>query len=108
MFYNENVIKKSLNKIGRITMNSVHIGLNEEEKALLAKLSIGSTYQHAKGKKYIVRGIARHSEDLSLYVLYEALYDCGNYGQFWIRPLDMFLEDVEMNGQKVPRFKQIS
>jgi hypothetical protein len=34
-------------------------------------------------------------------VFYQALY--GDYG-FWVRPLSMFLESVEVDGEQVPRF----
>lgn len=59
-------------------------------------------YQHFKGNQYEVIGIANHSETLEELVIYRALY--GNHG-FWVRPLKMFLEEVEVNGKKVPRFK---
>jgi hypothetical protein len=58
-------------------------------------------YRHYKGKEYEVIGIAKHSETLEELVVYRALYGDG---QIWVRPLKMFLEEVEVNGQKVPRF----
>lgn len=58
-------------------------------------------YQHYKGNLYQVIGIARHSESLEEYVMYQALY--GDYG-VWVRPLAMFQEDIEYNNQRVPRF----
>lgn len=79
----------------------------EQEQKLLSQLSVGSIYQHYSGKRYRVLGVGRHSEDLSLYVMYEALYDCGDFGQTWIRPLPMFVEQVEINGIKMPRFKKV-
>ena len=97
----------TLSLIGCCAMNAVRFGLNDHEKALTEQLSIGGTYQHYKGDKYRVLGVARHSEDLTLYVHYEALYDAGEYGQFWIRPLEMFLEKIEFDGHKIPRFKLI-
>jgi hypothetical protein len=83
-------------------------GINDQEKTLLQELSIGGTYKHYKGKKYRVLGVARHSEDLQLYVHYEALYDAGEYGQFWMRPLAMFLEEIEIDGHMMPRFKKMN
>jgi cyclomaltodextrinase len=59
-------------------------------------------YKHFKGKMYLVEDIARHSETLDYCVVYRALY--GEYG-LWIRPLDMFLEEVEVDGKKVRRFE---
>ena len=61
-------------------------------------------YQHYRTRNfYKVLGIAKHSETLEELVVYEALYD-NPEGQLWVRPKEMFLEDVEVNGQKVPRF----
>ena len=51
-------------------------------------------------------GVGRHSETLEEFVVYIALYD-GEFGKnsIWIRPLSMFLEDVEVDGKKMPRFE---
>ena len=62
-------------------------------------------YRHYKGKEYEVIGIARHSETLEELVIYRALY--GDFG-LWARPLKMFLEEVEVDGKKMPRFQYIS
>jgi len=48
----------------------------------------------------------RHSETLEEFVFYEALYK-NPVSKFWVRPLKMFLEKVEINGERVPRFKYI-
>lgn len=65
------------------------------------------TYQHSKtGNLYKVIGIAKHSESLEEFVVYEALYN-NPKGKLWVRPLKMFLETVTINGEKVPRFKFI-
>jgi len=61
-------------------------------------------YEHYKGNKYEVLGMAKHSETLEEMVLYRALY--GDHG-LWVRPAKMFLENVEINGNKIPRFKYI-
>lgn len=65
-------------------------------------------YEHYKGngKKYRVLGVAKHSETLEDTVVYEALYD-NEVSKLWIRPLGMFLEEVEINGKRVPRFRYI-
>jgi len=55
-------------------------------------------YRHYKGNEYEVIGAARHSETLEDLVVYKALY--GNY-DLWVRPLNMFLEEVEVNGKKL-------
>lgn len=61
-------------------------------------------YKHSKkGTLYRVHYVAKHSETLEDVVVYETLYD-GNVSKFWVRPLDMWEENVEVNGEKVPRF----
>lgn len=66
-------------------------------------IAIG-TYRHFKGRIYKVVMIAKHSETLEDYVVYQALY--GEKGM-WVRPLSMFEETVEMNGTVVKRFEYI-
>ena len=61
-------------------------------------------YKHYKGNEYEVICIGKHSETLEDMVVYKALY--GN-GDIWIRPLKMFIEEVEINGEKIPRFRKI-
>jgi hypothetical protein len=66
-------------------------------------------YQHYKGNFYEVIGIARDSETLEGLVIYRALYDSPEFGKnaLWARPKKMFLESVEVNGRKVPRFRLV-
>lgn len=73
---------------------------------MVNNLVIGGLYQHYKGKNYIVRDIARHSETLEWLVVYECLYD-NPEAKLWVRPLGMFLENVTVDGKVVPRFKYI-
>ncbi|WP_026376798.1 DUF1653 domain-containing protein [Aestuariibacter salexigens] len=58
-------------------------------------------YRHYKGNEYEVIGVARHSEDESELVVYRPCY--GERG-LWARPLEMFVEQVIVDGQSVPRF----
>jgi len=58
-------------------------------------------YQHYKGPQYKVFYVATHSETQEPLVIYQALY--GEHGM-WARPLSMFLETVEKDGQVIPRF----
>jgi len=58
-------------------------------------------YQHYKGPLYQVLGVAKHSETEEEHVVYRALY--GEEG-LWIRPLSMFTEQIEKDGQTIPRF----
>ena len=60
------------------------------------------TYQHFKGHLCKVLGVAKHSEDPAReFVVYD------HDGQLWIRPLGMFLENVEREGYSGPRFKYL-
>ncbi len=57
--------------------------------------------------KYLALGLAGHSETLACEVGYIPLYDNQN-AKLWVRPMDMFAEEVVVNGQSMPRFAFIS
>jgi hypothetical protein len=59
-------------------------------------------YRHFKGNEYEVLHLAKHSESGADMVVYRALY--GEHG-IWVRPLEMFIETVEQDGRRVPRFR---
>ena len=61
-------------------------------------------YRHFKGKKYIVLGIARHSETQEELVIYRQ--DYGDRGLL-VSPKQMFLDTVTFEGKKVPRFRLV-
>ncbi|MCP3907703.1 MAG: DUF1653 domain-containing protein [Oceanicoccus sp.] len=61
-------------------------------------------YRHYKGYDYQVIGVASHSETRESLVVYKALY--GEMG-LWVRPLSMFIEQVEVDGVSQPRFEFI-
>ena len=63
-------------------------------------------YQHYKGNKYEVIGVAKHSETLEDLVVYRALYD-NQVSKLWVRPLKMFTETIENDGKEMERFKYI-
>ncbi len=65
---------------------------------------INGIYRHYKGLDYKVLYIARHSETLESLVVYQALY--GEF-EIWVRPLDMFLENIVINNEMRPRFEFI-
>jgi hypothetical protein len=77
--------------------------LTKEIEKNNSNLKIGKKYRHFKGKEYLVLHIAKHSETLEELVVYQALY--GEKG-IWVRPLDMFLGQVEVNGMLVNRFEE--
>ena len=72
--------------------------------SLAKTIVINAEYEHYKGFLYKVLAIARHSETLEELVVYQALY---GEEDIWVRPLAMFLENVEIDGQFQPRFKPI-
>ncbi len=58
-------------------------------------------YRHYKGRDYIVIDVARHSETEERLVVYRTDYgDCS----LWVRPLEMFMESVVIDGETRPRF----
>ena len=61
-------------------------------------------YRHFKGNEYEVIGLATHSETEETVVVYRPLYGDG---ALWVRPLAMFTETVERDGQVHPRFAWI-
>ena len=67
----------------------------------MREIKIKGIYKHFKGDYYLVEDIALDSETEEKYVVYRRLYeDCG----LWIRPLDMFLSEVDH--KKYPEIKQ--
>lgn len=67
-------------------------------------LVLDGLYRHYKGKMYRVKGIVRHSETLEEMVHYECLYD-NDLGAFWVRPKELFLSEIEIDGVRRPRFE---
>jgi len=62
-------------------------------------------YEHYKGKRYQVYELCRHSETEEWLVVYRTLYDDHS---LWVRPLEMFTENVAVNGKTMPRFKWVA
>ncbi len=67
------------------------------------------TYKHYRGGTYEVIGIGRIEATLAECVIYKALYETEDFplGSLWIRPVDVFTEEVDVDGVMVPRFSQI-
>lgn len=60
-------------------------------------------YLHFKGGEYVVIGIAHHSETLEDLVLYTH----AESQEYWVRPVAMFTEEVEVDGTRVLRFRSL-
>jgi hypothetical protein len=60
-------------------------------------------YKHYKGGLYKVIDTATHSETLEDMVIYAPVQKEG----LWVRPLAMFFEKVDVNGNSVDRFSYI-
>ncbi len=58
-------------------------------------------YRHYKGNEYEDLHVAKHTETEEGLVVYKAISDPE---KVWVRPLTMFIEDVEIDGKIVPRF----
>jgi hypothetical protein len=63
----------------------------------------GINLRHYKGGIYTVLGYGTHSETLEDMVIYQNNKD----KKIWVRPLQMFYETVEFNGEDVMRFEVI-
>jgi len=61
-------------------------------------------YRHYKGNQYEVIGFAKHSETLEDMVIYKALYGEGGT---WVRPLSMWDNLIEVDGETVKRFEYV-
>jgi hypothetical protein len=62
-------------------------------------------YRHYKGNEYLVLAVARHTETEEELVVYRQLYGDG---ALWVRPRAMFIEEIEHQGVRQPRFAFIS
>ena len=67
----------------------------------MREIQINRVYKHFKGNYYLVVDIATYSETKEQYVVYRRLYEDGT---LWIRPLEMFLSEVDH--EKYPDVKQ--
>lgn len=70
----------------------------------VASITPGAVFEHYKKKLYQVIDVARHSETMEWFVVYIALENNNR----WIRPLDMFLENVTIDGEVMPRFRLVT
>lgn len=70
------------------------------------KLEKGKYLHHKSGKFYEVIDIALHTETGESLVVYRPLYDHSKYEMF-ARPYTMFIQEVEIDGRRFPRFEKV-
>ena len=82
------------------------IELAKEVEDAKSKVTVGAEYWHYKGrnKVYKVTGLGFIEANNELCVIYQAQY--GEKLTF-LRPLSSWLENVEWEGETVPRFNKI-
>ena len=68
----------------------------------MQELELKRVYKHFKGDYYLVEDVVIHSETREKLVLYRPLYGDGK--QLYVRPIDMFLSEVDYN--KYPNVEQ--
>jgi hypothetical protein len=68
-------------------------------------LIIPGIYRHYKGNKYEVIGMGKHTETEEDVVVYRPVYKSEI--AYWIRPYEMFISDVMIDGVAYPRFSRI-
>ena len=86
------------------------------EKAAMPERHIPQTgvYEHYKStpedrRYYQVLCAAKHTETDEILVVYVPMYESAEKSdvQFFVRPLAMFNETVEYEGETIPRFRYI-
>jgi hypothetical protein len=60
-------------------------------------IKIKGIYKHYKGDLYLVEDVIYNSENGEKMIAYRSLYGDG---KLWCRPYNMFLDEVNKNGQK--------
>ena len=71
----------------------------------MEQVKIGKVYRHFKGNYYFVENIGYDSESKERMVIYKPLYNREDGRSIWIRPEEMFLEEIpdrpdNITGQK--------
>ena len=76
------------------------IGVPDGRKAV-----IGGHYKHFKGGNYVLLNVAKDHETCDNIAVYMSL---DGKPDVWVRPLDMFLENVDDHGCVKPRFELVA
>jgi hypothetical protein len=79
---------------------SKEISLSQETRSIKK-----GVYKHFKGDEILVLGVALHSETQEEMVVYRhSTGERAGEPYYWVRPVKMFLDTVERDGYKGPRF----
>ena len=70
----------------------------------MVQVLVGCRYRHFKGGVYEVILCALHTETNEVLVIYEDV----KHGKIYARPVDMFLEQVEVDGVMKDRFELVN
>lgn len=65
-------------------------------------------YRHYKGGIYRVLGVGRHTENDEYFVVYAPAEPKPELPEFWLRPYDMFVETIDIDGKTQPRFERLA
>ncbi len=68
------------------------------------ELKPGQIWKHYKGHDYKIIILGKHSETAEDMVVYEQVHS----GRIYIRPMNLFFDEVEWEGEIVPRFTLVS
>lgn len=68
-----------------------------------ARPADGATYQHYKGGRYSIVATGFLEDSETPCVIYRSQAD----DTVWVRTAKNFLEDIEQEGQTIPRFKKV-
>lgn len=87
-------------------MNNVKraVGLERLLEQAKSEVTVGARYRHYKGQHYHVISIGLRENDLEPCVVYQAEYEDKTT---WIRPVLSWLEEIEIDGEKVARFMKV-
>lgn len=80
------------------------IDLGASKSHNIPKIELGF-YRHYKGKLYEVVGVAAHTETLEPLVVYKPLYESDV--KLWVRPYEMFINLIQIDGNTIPRFEKV-
>jgi hypothetical protein len=80
------------------------MNLSEMDIPAPPTIEIGK-YRHYKGNEYEVVGVAMYTETLEPLVIYKPLHEA--VVGYWVRPYEMFVDNVTVDGKSIQRFERI-